>query len=99
MATNPLLQTYDRLDHEAEMKNAGLTKEQSGAIATGVERVSTDTNNYYDAILQIWQRHDTRLDSIDGRLGGIERTQRVMIVVGALGFVATIALGVVGLVN
>ena len=113
MATNPLLQTYDRPDHEAEMAGAGLTKEQSGAIATGVERVSTDTNKYYEAILEIWQRHENRLDSIDGlldsingrlasingRLASIERTQRMMIVTGVLGFAATIALGVVGLVN
>ena len=61
---DPLLQTYDGPEYLKSLKDTGIPAHQAEAIAAGVARVSADTNNYYGAMLQIWQGHQDQLDEI-----------------------------------
>ena len=61
---DPLLQTYDSPEYLKSLKDTGIPAHQAEAIAAGVARVSADTNNYYGAMLQIWQGHQDQLDEI-----------------------------------
>ena len=82
-APNRLLQTHDGPEYVKSLKDTGIPAHQAEAIATGVENVSNDTNNYYAAMLQIWQGHQGQLDEIkttlDGHQGQLDEIKTTLV--------------------